>query len=156
MSLVVHDEQVSFIYCNDFELKRGRRIELNQNKTIKAIIWHQTPVLDLCAARLIVSHVPVVYLQRKSSEADPIPRWCLFLYKLEQAQLFSGPMSDKFSVDCVVCWQRNNLGKDFLSCPEPIYTCRSCCAFWHAACAKSLGGRSYAMNAAAFTCAACV
>ena len=154
MSLVVHDEQVFLIYWNDFELKRGRRIELNPNKTLKTIIWHQTPVLDLSAARLVVSHVPVVYLHRKSSEADPIPWWCLRLCKLEQAQLFSGPMSDKSGVDCVVCWQRNNLGKYFLSGPEPIYTCRSCGGFWHAACAKSLGGRSHAINAAAFTCAA--
>ena len=138
ISLVIDDGVVTFVYWEVAATRKGRRLGLNPNNTIKALFFGRSEIEDFSGADMIVSRPPVIYIHRGASMADRCPDWVLNLRQHEEFKLFSGPLAGKMPRDCVLCKHASGHGVSHMM-DSDMYGCAHCLAVWHYACGFHTG-----------------
>jgi hypothetical protein len=134
ISLVSKGDVVTLVYWTDVRCKEGRRLGINHNNTIKALVHAKIVVESFAGARVIVHRVPAIILMRKGRQAFPLPAWCLSLLEVEQCQQFAGPL-DEPPAKCQRCAELKRRGMENTKHGLDMYCCQSCGGFWHRECA---------------------
>ena len=119
ISLVSKGDVVTLVYWTDVRCKEGRRLGINHNNTIKALVHAKVVVESFADARVIVHRVPAIMLMRKAREACPLPAWCLSLLEVEQCQQFVGPL-DEPPTKCQRCAELKRRG---MECTKQDWIC---------------------------------
>ena len=138
ISLIVSGPHVMWVRWTDAVTWECRQVTLRGvHNVIQAIVPINVPKKNVHGCRVVIHNVPAVMLMRKPTEgADRMPAWCMLLYVLEQARIYSGPLHvAPLDPQCAVCDARPGLG--IASDGTDVYRCQACACLWHLRCAKA-------------------
>ena len=146
-----------FVYWSNANRRRGRRVGLNTNLTLKAIFWGSVEPEDFSEAHCIVSRLPIPYSHRKASEAQVVPDWVLRLRGQSELAAFPGPLLANQPRECVVCKVLSeNEMPHMTDLSEEMYGCALCLSRRHWCCARWASGHAGAAEPTAFRiCSGC-
>jgi hypothetical protein len=153
------DAVTTLVYWVDVAKFQGRRVGLNNNRTIKALFHGKVPVETFAPPewRVLISVLPVSMKKARASHADRIPDWCDLLWAAANSQSFSGPLALRSAKSCLVCCalfveRREELG---LYGTDSMYQCCECTGVFHIACAQHIFGFLYKPKHHPFLCPFC-
>lgn len=158
ISLIAHGDRVMFFHWSDRLLWVGRPVTIwGSNNKIQSMVPARVKAERVGGSRLIISKVPAPMLRVARFEAASMPDWCMLLNKLENAQIFCGPLdvSSPSPPLCVVCTAHPTSASQSMN--FDLYRCISCTTDWHMECARSWSADLHDSQFAdaAFVCPCC-
>ena len=153
---------VFFVKWVSVEAKTARRVRLDENNKVIAIVPYAVEIEDFVRAKVIIANTGVPMVQRSKAGRLPMTRWCLLKVLHERIKTFGGPMSPDCMLSgldkCVVCQccQEDDVDTAPSITKADVMVCSMCLSVWHVDCATcKLFGKPIQRDDNSWVCAVC-
>ena len=96
---------VDFVMWSDVRLRKGRRVQLDGHRRIKAMVWSMTPENDYSEARVLIVDTQAEYRHYRMPELrGQLAARCMTLQMWYSCKAFPGPLplADRKRCTCVI------------------------------------------------------
>ena len=142
------DGQVIFVTWVSAVSRDARRVTLDKDMKIKAIVAYLVPVEDFRLARVLINTVGFPMVKRPKEHRMRMPSWCVLKQWQASVENYSGPYVEDAVSDCgvpsmsqcVACTACSEVEVDQKAALDnlDLQVCSSCLTPWHRACATTV------------------